>query len=285
LNDRSTPASLLIVGGTEKDAEGPDILGRFVELAGGPDASIVVVTAASTIPDQVWAHYEEAFVALGVRRCVPGHVQARADAADQVLLDAVARAGGIFIAGGDQKRLLAQIGGTPLHQALHAAARRGACLAGTSAGASALGVHMVTQGRAEFNPAIGAACMGAGLGFVPNCIIDQHFSQRHRINRLLSLVARNPRLSGIGIDEDTALLLGPGPALAVIGAGAVTVVDAGELQSDIVDTAPGAIPLLLGVRLHVLPAGTTFSAAPDATHPVPPLLRTLFQHLFDIKRP
>ncbi len=285
MNDRSTQGSLLIVGGTVNNAEGPDILGRFVELAGGPEAPIAVITAASTIPEQVWRHYEEAFAALGACRCVPVHIRTRADAAGAAVLEAVGRAGGVFIAGGDQKRLLAQIGGTPLHEALQAALRRGACVAGTSAGASALGVHMVTQGQADLHPAIGGACMGAGLGFVPHCIIDQHFSQRHRINRLLSLVARNPQLSGIGIDEDTALQLGPGAGMAVLGTGAVTVVDASELQSDIIDTLPGAIPLLLGVRLHVIPAGSHFSAAPDAARPVPAPLRTLFQHLLDSKRP
>lgn len=285
MNHRSTHGSLLIVGGTEKNAEDADILGTFVELAGGTDAPIAVITAASNIADQVWGHYQQAFAALGARRCVPVHVRARSDAGLPAVLEAVAGAAGIFIAGGDQKRLLARIGGTPLHDALHAAVRRGACLAGTSAGASALGVHMVTHGQPDFNPAVGAAGMGAGLGFVPHCVIDQHFSQRHRINRLLSLVARNPQLSGIGIDEDTALVLGPGARFAVIGAGAVTIVDASELQSDIVDTAPGTIPLLLGVRLHVIPAGTSFSSAPDAARPVPAPLRTLFQHLLDTDRP
>ncbi len=285
MNHRSAHASLLIVGGTEKNAEDADILGRFIELAGGTEAPIAVITAASNIADQVWGHYEQAFAVLGARRCVPVHVPARADASLPAVLEAVAGAAGIFIAGGDQKRLLAKIGGTPLHDALHAAVRCGACLAGTSAGASALGVHMVTHGQPDFNPAVGAAGMGAGLGFVPHCIIDQHFSQRHRINRLLSLVARNPQLSGIGIDEDTALVLGPGARFAVIGAGAVTVVDAGELQTDIVDTAPGTIPLLLGVRLHVIPTGTSFSSAPDDARPVPAPLRTLFQHLFHTDRP
>ncbi len=285
LNERFIQGSLLIVGGTEKHAEDADILGRFIELAGGTEAPIAVITAASNIADQVWGHYEQAFAALGARRCVPVNVPARADASLPAVLEAVAGAAGIFIAGGDQRRLLARIGGTPLHEALHTAVRRGACLAGTSAGASALGVHMVTHGKAELNPAVGAAGMGAGLGFVPHCIIDQHFSQRHRINRLLSLVARNPQLSGIGIDEDTALLLGPGPELSVIGAGAVTVVDAGGLQSDIVDRAPGSTPLLLGVQLHVIPAGSRFSSAPGATSPVPAPLRTLFQQLLATDRP
>ncbi|GGY89670.1 cyanophycinase [Pseudoduganella plicata] len=260
---------LLIVGGTEAPCEGSDILGRFVELAGGPDAPIAVLTAASTIPQQVWRDYRAGFEKAGARHCVHVRVDDRANAADETTVAAVGAARGIFISGGDQKRLMAHVGGTPLHEALRTAVlERGACLAGTSAGASALGVHMVTDGRAEFSPEKGAVGMAAGLGVVPHCVLDQHFSQRHRINRLLTLVAADPGLTGIGIDEDTGLLLAPDGAVEVIGAGAVTIVDGRHMQSNLAEIDEGGMPTMLDVRVHVLQSGTTYETLPPVLMPV-----------------
>lgn len=258
----------MIVGGTAAPAEATDVLGRFVELCGGGEAPIVVLTAASTEPDKVWQAYRPAFAAAGARHCAPLHVRTREEAADPALVMQLAEARGIFISGGDQKRLTAALGGTPL-QAIRAAVReQGVCVGGTSAGASALGVHMVTEGRAEFSPEKGAVCMGAGLGFLPQCIIDQHFSQRHRINRLLTLIAANPELAGIGVDEDTALVLTGDGAIEVVGPGAVTLVDGRHLHTNLADVERGDIPLMLDVRVHVLPAGTALGTLPDVLRPL-----------------
>ena len=278
MNSPAQRGPLLIVGGTAAPCEGPDILGRFLGLAGGRDAPIVVLTAASTVPQQVWRDYEAGFAKAWARQCGHVHVDSRADAAADSVLAAVRAARGIFITGGDQKRLMTHVGGTPLHDALRAAVlERGACLAGTSAGASAMGVHMVTEGHAEFSPAKGAIGMGAGLGFVPHCILDQHFSQRHRINRLLTLVAAAPELTGIGIDEDTGLLLAAGGGVEVIGAGAVTVVDGRHMQSNLAEIEEGAMPTMLDVRVHVLPTGTVYATLPAVLQP---LLQPIFPHFF-----
>lgn len=269
MNRPAKPAAVMIVGGTEAPAEAPDVLGRFVELCGGAAAPLVVLTAASTVPDDVWRAYQPAFAAAGARDCRPLHVRTRDDAADPATVAALADACGIFITGGDQKRLMALVGGTPLHDAIRAAVReRGACVGGTSAGASALGVHMVTEGRAEFSPEKGAVAMGAGLGLLAHCIIDQHFSQRHRINRLLTLVAANPDLAGIGVDEDTALVLAPDGAIEVVGPGAVTLVDGRHMRTNLADVDQGDIPLMLDVRVHVLPTGTVLDAPPDVLSPL-----------------
>lgn len=157
MNSPAQRGALLVVGGTEAPCEGPDILDRFIALAGGPDAPIVVLTAASAIPDKVWHDYRAGFADAGARHCVHAHVDNRADAGSEEPLAAVRGARGIFITGGDQKRLMTHVGGTPLHAALRTAVlERSACLAGTSAGASAMAVHMVTDGRAEFSPEKGA---------------------------------------------------------------------------------------------------------------------------------
>ena len=276
MNSPAQRGPLLIVGGTEAPCEGPDILRRFVALAGGPDAPIVVLTAASTIPDKVWHDYQAGLMQAGARHSSHAHVDNRADAGSDKVLAAVRAARGIFISGGDQKRLMTHVGGTALHEALRAAVlERGACLAGTSAGASAMGVHMVTDGQAEFSPEKGAIGMGAGLGLVPHCILDQHFSQRHRINRLLTLVAADPELTGIGIDEDTGLLLAADGGIEVIGLGAVTIVDGRHMQSNLADIDEGAMPTMLDVRVHVLPSGTAYDTLPAVLEP---LLHPIFPH-------
>lgn len=122
--------------------------------------------------------------------------------------DAVAqtlRADGIFISGGEQQRLLASIGGSKVHETMHQAFQeRGACIGGTSAGASAISRHMLAYGTKDLLPNKNSAQLDVGLGFLQHVVIDQHFSERHRLARLLSAVAQDPDVIGLGIDEDTA---------------------------------------------------------------------------------
>jgi cyanophycinase len=128
------------------------------------------------------------------------------------------------------------IGGTKVAGAMHEAVlTHGACIGGTSAGASAMSVHMLADGKAELSPEKGAVNLGAGIGLVHRVVIDQHFSQRHRLARLLSVVAQNPYLHGIGIDEDTALVIELGVGIEVIGEGSVTLVDGRDVISNVAE--------------------------------------------------
>lgn len=260
-------ASLLIIGGHEDRENAREVLARFVELSGGPGCNIVVITAASTVPEKMWEPYETSFNVLGAATCRHIAAESRADAENEEQARAVAGADGIFISGGDQKRLLSCIGGTALERAIHTArAQRGACLAGTSAGASAMSALMVADGRADLLPEKGAVSLGAGLGLLQRVVIDQHFSERHRLARLLSVVAQNPHLYGIGIDENTALQVTPGVGIEVIGDGAVTVLDGHAMATNIADIRRRATPEMIGVLLHLLPAGSshTLEQAPPA---------------------
>lgn len=259
--------SLLIIGGGEDREDDMQVLERFVALSGGADKCIVVLTTASRVPDKVWAMYDAAFAGMGVERRSELPVTSRLEANDDATVAALAQADGIFISGGDQKRLLALIGGTRLDAALHAALARGACIAGTSAGASAMSAHMLADGKAELHPEKGAVSLGAGLGFVQRVVIDQHFSQRHRLARLLSVVAQNPYLLGVGIDEDTALLIEAGGGIEIVGAGAVTVIDGRHMVSNVADIRNRSVPEMVDVRLHLLPAGSRYGAAGDAATP------------------
>jgi cyanophycinase len=271
---------LVIIGGGEDRKRDKEILSRFVELSGGAHAKIVVITAASSIAEEMWQVYDKAFGDLGVNTRVHLHLQSRRDANDEEHIRDVTDADGIFMTGGDQKRLLAIIGGTALDAEMHTALKlRGACIGGTSAGASAMSGHMLAQGRADLQPEKGAVSLGAGLGFLHRVVIDQHFSERQRLARLLSIVAQNPYLQGIGIDEDTALVVERGVGVEVLGEGAVTIVDGRHMSTNIADIDDHMTPELIDVRLHLLPAGSKYQLPSDdnpAERPLPsPLLEFL----------
>jgi cyanophycinase len=237
---------LLIIGG----AAGPGLLGRFVALAGGPAARIVVIATASSVPSVSEADFRAAFTDLGAGDVRPLRLATRSDAnQDQPLLR---RATGIFFTGGDQERITQVIGGTSTDSLLHELT--GTVIAGTSAGAAAMSGTMIVEGDA---PGITRASVrtGPGLEFLPGVLIDQHFAERGRVNRLLSAVALYPHELGLGIDEDTAILT-DGDRFEVLGSGAVTVIDAGA-ATDIRVPAQGPITLT-GARIHVLAAGHTF---------------------------
>lgn len=260
----SDTGSLMIIGGNEDRTGSKDVLQKFLELAGDTRQPIMVITAASTVPDDLWEMYRKAFDELGVPEFEHVRITSRAEAEDEALAARMAQARGIFMTGGDQKRLMAFLGGTPVERAMRQAWREhGACVAGTSAGASGLCTHMLAEGKAELAPEKGAVRLGAGLGFIRSVIIDQHFSQRHRLNRLLSVLAQSPFLMGAGIDEDTALVV-RGQGIEVVGDGTVTVVDCRHARTNIAEVRAGAVPEMLDVRLHLLPSGTRFASPEEA---------------------
>ena len=165
------------------------------------------------------------------------------------------------IAGGDQRRLMALLWETAAFSALHTAFHlRGCCIGGTSAGAAALSRHMLVRGEAVRLPEKEAAELDIGLGFMAGAIVDQHFSERGRLARLLSAITQRPELLGVGVDEDTALVIERDTAIEVIGQGAVTLVDARDMKSNNPLIEPGERLEMLDVRLHVLPAGHRYSA-------------------------
>jgi cyanophycinase len=137
----------------------------------------------------------------------------------------------------------------------------GGLIAGTSAGASMMSETMLVKGTSGESHKIGDLHMAPGLGLVRDVIIDQHFAERGRFGRLFGAVAHNPRELGIGIDEDTALVLQDG-RFEVIGSGCVYVVDgAGVTQSNIAEARPERALSMYDIRLHVLSSGDTFDLA------------------------
>ena len=249
---------LIVIGGAEDKIRDRVILSRFVALAGGSKARIAVVTTASSFAAEVGERYREVFTDLGAARVDPILAHDRPAANDDTHAALVDGATGVFLTGGNQLRLSSTIGGTRLSRAIEERYHAGAVVAGTSAGASALSTHMIAFGASGLTPKQRMAQISAGLGLLPGVIIDQHFQQRNRLGRLLALVAQNPSLLGIGIDEDTAGVVTPDHVFEVIGRGSVTIVDGTAAETDAWEVS-GHRPLMISnVVMHSLPAGYRF---------------------------
>ncbi len=247
---------IIPIGGKLADAE---ILDRFVALSGGPSARIAVIPTASSEPD-IGTYYERVFARHGVRRAKSLHFERRSDCDDGDWLAWLESASGVFIAGGNQLKLTATLGGTPVAKLLRIRNAAGVHVAGTSAGAAFLSEHMIAFGEEGATPRAGMVTMCAGLGLTNRVIVDQHFRQRDRLGRLLTALAYNPFAVGLGVDEDTAAFIAPDETIEVQGSGAVTVVDPSAVEySSIAEAAPGEPVTLLGVTVHVLTPGATFN--------------------------
>ncbi|HCH0557073.1 TPA: cyanophycinase, partial [Pseudomonas aeruginosa] len=174
----------------------------------------------------------------------------------------------IFFTGGNQLRLSTLLGGTPAAQLIRARNAAGIPVGGTSAGAAILSEHMIAFGREGAAPQADSVRLAPGLGLTNRFVIDQHFRQRDRLGRLLAALAYNPFAIGIGLDEDTAAFIGPDNTLQVEGSGAVTVVDAGELEFSSMAEASERDPVcMLGLKMHLLLAGATYNLATRTASP------------------
>jgi len=253
---------LMIIGGAEDKMRKRTILQEFVRAAGGLEARIAVIPTASSIGAEVTDVYDALFRREGAVDVVAVRPETREDAQDPRLVDAISNATGIFMTGGNQLKLSSIVCGTALGDAVLAAHRRGVVVAGTSAGASIQSSHMLAFGGPGATAKQRMTQMAAGLGLIESAVIDQHFDQRNRYGRLLMIVAQSPQLLGIGVDEDTAAIVEPDPeghdVLRVIGRGAVTIMDPGNIVTDAFEAKRSTPILASGVVLHSLPAGTTF---------------------------
>ncbi|MCW8088100.1 cyanophycinase [Sabulicella glaciei] len=247
---------LIIIGGHEDKKDERLILKEVARHAG--QGRLVIATVASHQPEGYFEAYKTAFAALGVTDLVELYVQERAEAQDMEKLRIFDGATGVFFSGGDQLRISSQLGDTPVERRVREIHASGGLVAGTSAGASAMSDTMLVKGKGQETHRIGDLHLAPGLGLVRDVIIDQHFAERGRIGRLLGAVAQNPRELGIGIDEDTAIIL-RGRRFEVIGSGGVYIVDGGGVtHSNIAEGAEEEALSIHDVRLHVLCHGDRF---------------------------
>ena len=247
------------IGGAEDKESRRRILKRFVQLSGGRDAHIAVIPTASRLAE-TGDRYEELFDRLEAGKVTTLDFESRADGERADYLDALRDATGIFITGGNQLRLSTIIGGTSAAKLIRERNADGVPVGGTSAGASILSEHMIAFGSEGGSPRADSVNLAPGFGLTNRFIIDQHFRQRDRLGRLTAALAYNPFAIGIGLDEDTAAFISPDDTLEVEGSGAVTVVDAHDLQFSSMAHADEDDPVcMLGLGVHILIAGATFN--------------------------
>lgn len=258
---------LIIIGGHEAKSGDRTILKEVARRLDG--GKLVIATVASHEPEGYFDSYREGFRDLGVGELVELYVEERSESHDAEVLAVLDGAAGVFFSGGDQLRISSQIGDTPIERRIRDLHARGGLIAGTSAGASVMSETMLVKGPSAESYRIGEVHMAPGLGLLRDVIIDQHFAERGRFGRLLGAVAHNPRLMGLGIDENTATVV-EGGRMTVIGEGAVYVVD-GEnaTHSNISEGAAEDALSMFNVTLHVLSKGDVFdirARRPDPRH-------------------
>lgn len=254
-----TKGNLIIIGGAEDKENRCEILNKVVEMSGGTQSKIVIMTTATEHPDEVGNLYRGIFKKIGVQNVEAVNINLRRDASDDEYVRLINECSCIFFTGGDQLRITSLLGGTAAYEALHDAYSRGALIVGTSAGASAMSSNMIVEGVDDDAPKYCTLKMAPGLGILNEVIIDQHFAQRGRIGRLLVAVAQNPYMLGVGIDEDTAIIV-KGDAFNVIGSQTVTVVDGMHLSySNVSELKPEEPLALTDIKLHILPKGYGFN--------------------------
>lgn len=256
---------LIIIGGREDKENDKEILKVVADGVG--KGKLCVVSVASTVSEELWEVYHDVFRELGVKKLSHLDVVHRKESVDLKALSAVQDADAIFFTGGDQLKITSELGGTLVLEKILDIYKNGGIIAGTSAGASVMGETMMTSGASDASFRIGTSIrMAPGLGLASGMIIDQHFAERGRIGRLLGATAHNPRNLGIGIDENTAIILEDKVKFDVVGSGTVYVLDAHESSGNNISEAEEDSPLsIFDVRLHLLVKGDCF----DITRKLP----------------
>lgn len=203
----------------------------LVESRLGEKSRLEIITTASKIPREVGPEYAKAFRYLGAERVDVMHIENREQATIPEYLERLRKADIVMFTGGDQLRLTSILGGTEFHDILlHKYQHEEFVFAGTSAGAAAASTSMIYQGSAHEALLKGEVKITSGLGLIDDVIIDTHFVQRGRIGRLFQAVVGNPKVLGIGLGEDTGLLITNGHEMEGIGSGLVILVDGRQIK-------------------------------------------------------
>ena len=248
-------STLIAIGGGELE-KSQDVLDKFLSLIKkAKDARLVVMTIATSEPESAADKYNRLFRKNGVEHVSIVDVSQRDDSFKELSLKKVREADGLFFTGGDQLNITSLLGGSTLHNAIYERIKDGIVLAGTSAGAAMMSNSMIVSGRSDTSPKVGGVEIAPGMDLLSSTIIDTHFSERGRHGRLLTAIAHYPQDLGIGIDEQTAIVV-RGSEFKVLGKGVVTIMDGSQMRHNNLpyrrdDETVG----LFGVDIHVLPAG------------------------------
>ena len=252
--------NLIIIGGAEDKRGKKEILKKVAEYINTKEDKMLIATIATEYPEKSYQNYKSVFSNLGIKNIDKLDISTREDAFNQENVELINTANLLFFTGGDQLRITSMIGGTPVYDAIRVLCNSGGLIAGTSAGASVMSDTMIVQGEDDESPHKCTLKMSPGLGLVNNIIIDQHFAQRGRIGRLLTAIAQNPEVLGIGIDEDTAIVVSDKGTAEVIGSGAVYFIDGSSINySNVSEQYSDEVLSIFNVKLHVLKEGNRFN--------------------------
>lgn len=252
-------SDILIIGGAEDKLNERHILRKFVELCGGKEASILIIPVPSDFPVVTATLYKGIFENLGLKNVSVLEATSRQEIlrvdSEKVLKDI----SGVFLTGGDQMRLSSILGGTNFLQSLKEAFRKGVTLGGSSAGASSMSSTMIVRGEPAVQPLKDSIRLCPGLGILKNIIIDQHFTERARLSRLITAVSYNPNNLGIGIDENTAIHIRKNGVLEVLGSGTVTIIDGSKISYNTIAEVHESEPFsVMGLQVNILSSSVRY---------------------------
>jgi len=247
--------------GYELDFVKHGILSRVVKESGGIDSKIIIIPTASSIPVEVGENYLTAFGDLGCTNLQVLDIRTRVQAEEDANLQAIKHADCVMFSGGDQSKIVDVIGQTKMHQLLSdRIMNEEFVLAGTSAGAMAMSNEMISGGSSTVESLQkGTVRMREGMGFINELIIDSHFIKRGRFGRVSEAVAKFPNLLGVGLAEDTGLVIKGGEEFTVIGSGMVLVFDPSDLTHNNFEILEEGTPMTMtNLRIHILADGDAF---------------------------
>jgi len=251
--------TLIIIGGKEDRSNDKLILSEVARRVGSGKLVVTTVAMANDT-EELFEQYEKAFRSLGVKHLYNLEINERGEATLPSKVKILDDASGVFFTGGDQIKITSQIGDTPIFERIREIYDDGGVIAGTSAGAAVMSETMLVEGGDENSHVIrGSVRMAPGLGLIAGVVIDQHFMERGRFGRLIGAVAQNPKNLGIGIDEQTAIVVERGNGFYVLGSGGVYVIDGtGVTYSNVAEEDPHKTISIYNVRMHMLSQGDRF---------------------------
>ena len=249
---------IIPIGGAVSKRKNPIILEKFVKLCGGDKAVITVIPTATKLEEN-GEIFINLFTEMGASDVFSIDIKKRSDCSNENYLSKLMKSTGVFISGGNQLRLSTILGGTPVAKAIRRLNADGVHIAGTSAGAAIMPEHMISGGRSGGTPTPKSVSLSPGLGLTNSVVIDQHFRQRDRLGRLLAAIAYSPFLTGVGIDENTAIFIDPDNTFSVEGSGAVTIVDPSKMNATSASTSGRNDAInITDIKLHILASGSNY---------------------------
>ncbi len=251
---------LIAIGGNEDKANELVVLKRVVQEVGKTDYKVGVITTASEDPELRGKDYHKVFTTLGASLVEILNIKERSQANDKQIAQSLEDVDLVFFTGGDQLRLTTIMGGSKVLQAIQNRLEAGALIAGTSAGAAVFSDTMIYEGKSEEGLFKGSVLTTSGFGFVEKIIFDTHFMARGRIGRLIQIVTTNPTCIGVGIGEDSGVVLKGDGVAEVVGTGQVIIVDGSDIgHSNIMNIKPGEPIAVENVRIHSIVNGYRYN--------------------------